>query len=351
MNPSSRIVMTACAFIACMSGGPPIRSQAVPVGAAMPATPQQKYALVIGINGRASLGRKGAVLKYADSDAREFAAFIKTERGGAFSSDHVHLLTNEDATRDKLYAEFRWLYQTAGPNDVVYVFFAGHGVEYQNESYFLPINASEDNLESEGIPMSIFFKKVTRDLSAKHIVVFIDACHAAEAEQGARDPLSTNVPEEWERLNDKQGQLDMAFFSALAYQKSWEDPELGGGHGLFTWYLLEGLRGAAPSSPDGLITAASVLDYVKQKVEARSQARFSTRQTPNGSPNFRTDYILASSTAHTSASQLDEGSTFGVIEVSSVSRGSIYIDGQEMGQIFENGKKIFQRQAVGRHQL
>ncbi len=351
MNPSSRIVMITSMLIACVSGVPQIKSQNVPVGSAVPAYPQRKYALVIGINGRAPLGVKDAALKYADRDASEFAAFIKTERGGVFPSDNVHLLTNEQATRDKLYAEFRWLYQTPGPNDVAYVFFAGHGFQYENESYFLPINASGDNLDSEGVPMSEFFKRVTRDLSAKQIVVFIDACHAAAAEQGARDTVSANVPKEWERLNDKEGQLDMAFFSSLAYQKSWEDPELGGGHGLFTWYLLEALRGAAPSSPEGLITAASVLDYVKQKVEAHSQAKFSSRQTPIGSPSFRTGFNLAFSPAHPSAQFPSEGSPVGVIEVSSVNRGSIYIDGEEMGQIFENGKKIFQRQAVGKHQV
>jgi hypothetical protein len=350
MNHSSRILMIACALIACLMGVPINNIQNASAAAAMIITPQQRYALVIGINGNASIGGKESVLKYADRDAIEFAAFIKTERGGAFPHNHVHLLTN-DATRDKIFAEFKWLYQTAGPNDLVYVFFAGHGVEYENESYFLPINVTADNLESQAIPMSVFFKKVTRDLSAKQIVLFIDACHAAAAEQGVRGPSSTDIQKEWDRLNDKEGQLDMAFFSSLAYQKSWEDSELGGGHGLFTWYLLEGLRGEAPSSSEGWITASNILDYVKQKVEARSQSKFSSRQTPSGSPSFRTDFTLALSTAQPSAAYSNEGRLVGVIEISSVNRGSIYIDGKEMGQIFENGKKIFQRQAMGKHQV
>lgn len=275
---------------------PLIKSQTAPAGTATSATLQQEYALVIGINGPAPFGGEGTVLRYADRDAGDFAAFIETEHGGAFPLSHVHLLTNLDATRDNVYKEFDWLRRTAGPYDVVYVFFAGHGVEYHSELYFVPINATEDNLTSQGIPMAEFRKKVTTDLIAKQAVVFIDSCHAAQAEQGARGGPSADLPKEWAQINDKEGQVSMVLFSSLEYQKSWEDPELGGGHGLFTWYLLEALKGAAPSTPQGWITADSVLDYVKQKVEARSQAKFPTLQTPINSPGFRTDYVLAYST-------------------------------------------------------
>jgi Caspase domain len=314
-----------------------------------PVSSQQKYALVIGITGYKSLSEREAELKYADHDANDFAAFIETTAGGAFFPDHVHLVTNASATRDRIFAEFRWLYETAGPNDLVYVFFSGHGAESGSESYLLPANVTTDNLDSEGIPMSQFFRKVTTDLSAKQVVVFIDACRAASAVSGARAVGEFDVAKQWDQHNAKEGQLAMGFFSSLANQKSFEDPELGGGHGLFTWYLLEGMRGGAERTAEGWITAASVLDYTRRKVELRSQSRFQSRQTPIGTPDFRTDFTLAFSNAPILPSS--ETSSFGLIRVSSVTRGVISIDGKEMGEIIANGRKTFSKQAVGPHKV
>lgn len=314
-----------------------------------PAYSQQKYALVIGISGAPLSSPTDSGLLYADRDAREFADFIGTREGRAFPPNNVHLVTNQQADRDRLFQEFRWLKQSAGPADLVYVFFAGHGVEFDNESYFLPADANRKNVDSAGIPMREFFTKVTRDLSAKQVVVFVDACHSAAAMEGARDHQTIDIQREWDRLNSKEGQVAMAIFSSLSNQQSWEDPELGGGHGLFTWYLLEGLRGAAHATGDGWITAASVLEYVRAKVEAQSLSKFS-RQTPISTPDFRTEFRLAITKPGTStqASQPDSFLT-GAIEVSSVERGIVYIDGREMGRVFERGRKTFQRIPVGKH--
>jgi hypothetical protein len=73
----------------------------------------------------------------------------------------VHLVTNAEAKRDRFYDGFDWLYRTAGPEDLVYVFFAGHGVEFQNILYFLPYEAAKENPKKAGIPMGEFFNSVT----------------------------------------------------------------------------------------------------------------------------------------------------------------------------------------------
>jgi len=259
---------------------------------AAPCLAQKKLALVIGIAGYPGFP-EGEKLKYAGKDAEAFAAFIESEQGGKFSQENVHLVTNAEAKRVRLYKEFTWLFQNAGPEDQVYVFFAGHGVEYQNVLYFLPYDASKDNPDDNGIPMGEFFRKVTRNLAAKQVVVFIDACHAAGAAEGGRDRAAVDVQKEWDALNNKEGQFSMALFSSLANQRSWEDAGLGGGHGLFTWYLLEGLKGGAPGNEKGLITADALWNYVREKVEDRSRKRFPELQTPVASPSFRTDFLMA----------------------------------------------------------
>jgi uncharacterized caspase-like protein len=47
-------------------------------------------------------------------------------------------------------------------------------------------------------------------------------------------------------------------------------PDLG--HGLFTYYLLEGLKGAADADGDRLVTVQELYAYVERQVVQRSRA-------------------------------------------------------------------------------
>ena len=49
-----------------------------------------------------------------------------------------------------------------------------------------------------------------------------------------------------------------------------ELPELG--HGLFTYYLLQGLRGAADLNRDGIVSLQELYEYVEQQVSQKSRA-------------------------------------------------------------------------------
>jgi uncharacterized caspase-like protein len=259
--------------------------------ASTPLYAAQKWALVIGVAGYPHFPKEQQ-LRFADRDARAFADFIKTPQGGSFNIENIHLIVNDQAKRADFFREFDWFFREVGPEDTLYVFYAGHGFEFRNTLYFLPYDSEPQHPDDGGIPMSEFFRRVTRDVAAKQVVVFVDACHAAGASEGSRDPLAIDVQRQWNQLNDKEGQVSMALFSSLAYQKSWEDRDLGEGHGLFTWYLLEGLKGAA-KGPDGYVTADALFDYVRTKVENRSREKFPDLQTPSASTRFRTNYKLA----------------------------------------------------------
>jgi len=52
------------------------------------------------------------------------------------------------------------------------------------------------------------------------------------------------------------------------------------GHGLFTWFLLEGLQGQADDLKDGFITVRGLADYVEEQVLTVSEKVFKRQQTP-----------------------------------------------------------------------
>ena len=81
------------------------------------------------------------------------------------------------------------------------------------------------------------------------------------------------------RANDPSGipsataSLYACNFDELAY----EVPEKG--HGVFSYYLLEGMRGGATDN-NGEITVTGLADYTQKKVTAWAQEQKGIRQTP-----------------------------------------------------------------------
>ena len=43
------------------------------------------------------------------------------------------------------------------------------------------------------------------------------------------------------------------------------------GHGIFTYYLIQGLRGAADLNRDGIVSLQELYEYVEQKVAQKSR--------------------------------------------------------------------------------
>jgi tetratricopeptide (TPR) repeat protein len=250
---------------------------------------ETRYALVIGISGYPHFS-DNKKLKYAGSDAQQFASFIETPDGGGFLPDNVHLLVNNQATRENIFNAFTWLRSHVGPDDILYVYFAGHGDKFGDNSYFLPYDTSPSQPDDRGIPMHDFYRKVTNDLQARQVIIFIDACHAAGADS-ARGTSSENGQDPWNTLNRKAGQVTMGFFSSLANEESYEDDTFK--QGLFTHFLLEGLKGGSKATPEGYINAQSLYTYVENAVYAHSSSNFPDHQTPQRSQEFTATYILA----------------------------------------------------------
>jgi len=68
----------------------------------------------------------------------------------------------------------------------------------------------------------------------------------------------------WERISRGKGRVILSASSAKEVSQEMENLE----HGVFTYYLLEGLRGKADLDGDGLIDTGEVYRYVSKKVPA-----------------------------------------------------------------------------------
>ncbi|MEZ5056340.1 MAG: caspase family protein, partial [Saprospiraceae bacterium] len=74
-------------------------------------------------------------LRYTDDDAYRMYAHLKSPEGGALSDDQVKILIDEEATKEKIEKTMTDVFSKAGPDDLIILYFSGHGLK----GSFLPI--------------------------------------------------------------------------------------------------------------------------------------------------------------------------------------------------------------------
>jgi Flp pilus assembly protein TadD len=232
-----------------------------------------RWAVVIGISSYEYLP-PAAQLHYAHRDAEDFAGFLRSYAGGALPADHIRLLENENATLAEIRAHLEtWLVSSAGPEDIVYVFFAGHGVLDDNDDgYFVAYDSDPQNLHATAMAFQDMDRTLSTRLRANLVVLVADACHTG------RLGWSTYAPGLSSRAADplaKIGQGDRSFLKLLSTrpsERSFEDQRFGGGHGVFSQVLLEGLNGAADLNGDHVVSASETIDYLSRRVPELTDA-------------------------------------------------------------------------------
>jgi adenosine deaminase len=265
--------------------------------AQVPVPHGQRFALIIGV-ARYPNYPKDKQLSYSDSDAEEFASFVQTNGGGRFSPNNIKLLVNENATHSRIMEAVTWLGRRVTGDDVVYIFFAGHGeTDGLGHAYFMPYNADPSLPDDLGLRADRFLDDLKTKISAKYMIFFVDACHAGAAlSQGTGSSRASdqniipNILGLWQKRLSDLDAINMGIFSASSNQLSWEDQELQ--HGLFTYFLIKGMQGAADLNCDGAITAQELFEYTMTNVEQRSKQRFA-EQTPIVSSSWEPRFPLA----------------------------------------------------------
>jgi uncharacterized caspase-like protein len=229
---------------------------------------EEVWAVVIGINRYKNF----PALKYSVNDAREFYRYLVEVNG--VPKDHIWLLLDEEATLDRIKSTLgTHLRQQAGKDDMVIVFLAGHGITERDatspdgdglEKYILPHNGDPKDLYASAMPMSEIARIFNR-ISAERLVFISDTCYSG-ASGGRTIPVvgaRANISGAFlDRLSRGKGRVILT--ASDANEVSVEQDELK--HGVFTYYLLEALRGQGDLDGDGVITVDEAYRYVSMKV-------------------------------------------------------------------------------------
>ncbi|MBI4609583.1 MAG: caspase family protein [Candidatus Rokubacteria bacterium] len=253
-----------------------------PKVAAAPPVPavRDRWAVVVGVGAYESPGIPR--LRYAIPDAEAIYQVLTGPAG--VKKENVLLLTDRTERKPTL-RNLRWalgtlLARRAKKDDLVIVFFAGHGAPEVDPrgierdglaKYLVPIDADPDDLYATALPMDEF-QTIFGRLEAERVVVFLDTCYSGAAGGRtfvAQKTRAPNVDDLFlERLTRSKGRAIIT--ASRPAEVSLELPELG--HGIFTYYLVRGLQGAGDLNRDGIVSLQELYEYVEQQVTQKSRA-------------------------------------------------------------------------------
>lgn len=224
------------------------------------------WAIVVGVSSYTHM----PALRYPDDDAYRIYAFLKSPEGGAVPDDQIRILIDEDATKDRIISSMKEVFWKAGPNDLVLMYFSGHGLK----GAFLPI-------DFDGRQNKLAHSELTEIINqskAKHKLFLADACHSGSF-LAARNDRESLLSMYYSTLAQAQGGTAL-IMSSKTDETSLESSGLR--QGVFTHFLIRGLKGEADANRNKIITVQELYNYVYQRV------RKYTRQQQ--SPIIKGDY-------------------------------------------------------------
>jgi WD40 repeat protein len=240
------------------------------------------YVLAVGVNEYANAQYN---LKYAVADALGFAAELKLQQAKLNNYGRVEAisLNDKDATKANILKSLADLSSKVQPEDVLVIFFAGHGTAQQNRFYLIPhdlgYSGSRTKLLDAGLQSilahSISDEEISRaveGIDAGQMLLVIDACNsgqALEAEEKRRGPMNSKG---LAQLAYEKGMYILT--AAQSYQAANEAERYG--HGFLTYALVEeGLKtNAADREPrDGQVLLREWLNFATERVPQMQQQK------------------------------------------------------------------------------
>ncbi len=165
-------------------------------------------------------------------------------------NSEVIFLADAYATKQNILAQMKRLYARASENDIILLFFSGHGYQGGFSVY-------DGNLSYSSI------RNVMASSRSKNKMIFADACYSGQMRGQTSNSQSNS--------NELKNLNVMLFLSSRSSETSIE--RRGDSNGIFTTALQAALRGNADKNRDRVITAKELFDYVSSRVSTETRGK------------------------------------------------------------------------------
>ncbi len=237
------------------------------------------YALVVGVSKHSN---PKLCLDFADKDAKDFADFLQTQTK-VFKNTHVKVMTDSEANKREIEKYLFHDLLKAGKDDTVVLFFSGHGTSdpaHPDKFYFVTSDADPEYLEATALNMTGL--KFLDRLDSQRVLLITDACHAGMPATYKTRSLGTPLEKFMNMFTEASGRVFLA--SSKPEELSQEKPELR--NGVFTHYLLQGLKGEADLDRDGVVTVDEAYDFVYERTKNETRGAQHPLRQVSGSGRF-----------------------------------------------------------------
>jgi uncharacterized caspase-like protein len=224
--------------------------------------------------GISAYARRDIALAYAAKDARAVHDFYAGKDGGTIPADRRVLLTDGKATRAAVLSALTTVAGRTAPEDLLIVYLALHGFpDAGGDLYFLVHDTDPNQLVGTGLPQRDLEYALSK-AGAKRIALIADACHSGAAGLGGSAARRALVLAQTNSLIRRiaAARPGMALLTASSASEASIEGEKWK-HGVFTYYLLEGLRGKADADGDRFVTVRELFDYVYREVSEATGGR------------------------------------------------------------------------------
>lgn len=242
------------------------------------------YALVIGVG--STPAKPTWSLPSTVWDAKAVNQILTDPAACAYLPEHVHTLTDEGASIERIRDRLQWLKIQArnDPEATVIIYFSGHGWRSQDGRYALvPSDVKPWDFEGS-VLWSDEFGQAVQEIRPRRLLVLIDSCHAAGmATAKGEEPVlpagfSKTPPPRPLIESLSQGEGRAVISSCRDDQSSYvrRDRSLS----IFTHHLLEALRGAVNLKGETVVRVSNLINHLGKKVPETADREWQARQMP-----------------------------------------------------------------------
>lgn len=194
-----------------------------------------------------------SVLPNTLNDVKEINRLL-TEEPAFFQQSDVQILSGNLTTKFILSHTLKDFFESASSDDVLFLYWAGHGGSSSTDAYFIPYDANIQDIDQTSIKMSDV-KDYIDQTQARTVLSFFDTCQS-----GA---IMRSMDNLMERGLAIKGSGKVVIAACTENQSAWDRD----GHGAFTDYLIRGLRGEATNG-EGEVDIYSLYTYVSRALAA-----------------------------------------------------------------------------------
>lgn len=216
-------------------------------------------------------------LNYSVADATGFLKAMTTAAESLFTEIKTYQLTDSQVTKKNIFLKFNEIAKKTTNDDVFMLYMAGHGItDPKTGSYFyIPYDfryTNDDSVRERGMSQKDFKLALSKIQALKSLTI-IDTCNSgsfaeAQASRGMSEKTAIN------KLTRATGRSTI-----VASSKDQVALEGYKGHGVFTYTLIEALKGKGYGR-NNTITIKGLAAYIEDVLPDRTYKKWGYEQVP-----------------------------------------------------------------------